>query len=395
MATVLTLTPAEEELLGTLPPGDVATALRERGLPNRRVEQWKWSDLRRAAKDVRRPSAAYATGITSGPLKLDADPVDGGMIIANGRWLEGKGALPSAVTLTVGDPSPSLMPESLMASLATAAPRHTLSIPADTDVTVMVRRLSDGASYHADRLHVVVGERAKLTLIESHEVSGTPFVNSLTSVHVKAGGSVDRHVVQKNTGDGLLVHTTMPALESDARLSNTILALGGKFARHEMAMAMMGKADVKLNALYRLSHQDHMDLTSHVDLMTPGSSVRQLCKGIADDRSTAVFQGKFLVRREAQHTDAKMGHHAMLLSGDATVNAKPELEIYADDVECAHGNTVGAFDPDALFYLRQRGLSEREARGLMIDAFLGEVLEAVDNTAIREALSLSLAQEAS
>ena len=132
-------------------------------------------------------------------------------------------------------------------------------------------------------------------------------------------------------------------------------------------------------------------MSSVVDHSGPGGITTQLTKGVASDQARGVFQGKIVVERGADGTDARMAHHALLLSDRAEIDAKPELEIYADDVACAHGNTVGALSEEAIFYARSRGIPEVEARVMLTSAFLGEVVERIENAAAREAAQAWLA----
>ena len=123
-----------------------------------------------------------------------------------------------------------------------------------------------------------------------------------------------------------------------------------------------------------------------MDLTCPGSEIRQSVKGVTDDKAKGVFQGKFHVRRPAQHTDAEMRHDAIMLSDTSEIRSKPELEIYADDVACAHGNTIGALDESALFYMRQRGIPKAQAKALLTEAFLASVFDTLEDEVMRESL---------
>ena len=149
----------------------------------------------------------------------------------------------------------------------------------------------------------------------------------------------------------------------------------------------MGReVEAQLNGAYLLSGKRHTDMTSYIDLAAPNCVIRQAVKGVASDKARGVFQGKFHVRRPAQKTDAEMRHDALMLSDTAQIRAKPELEIYADDVECAHGNTLGALDEDALFYMRQRGISLAQAKALLTEAFVAGVFDGLEDEGLKESL---------
>ncbi len=161
--------------------------------------------------------------------------------------------------------------------------------------------------------------------------------------------------------------------------------------RSRDASALPGKrdeawrwTDLRLDGVYLLAGKRHADLTTVVTHAGIDGATGQLTKGVVRDQARGIFQGKIIVAEGADHTDARMGHHALVLSDRAEVDAKPELEIYADDVACAHGNTVGALDDDALFYARQRGIPELEARALLTEAFIGEVIDRIEHEAARD-----------
>lgn len=274
-------------------------------LPTRRVETWKYSDLRAALADVDLP-----------PARTE------------------------------------LRAASIIAQLAPdATETHYIS----GDETLIERFEADGLEARA--ADYVVAPGARLTRIVLQTGSGAPL--SFASVTLGAGASYRQFV----------------------------LAQGGKLARFETHVTAEGAgAEVALNGLYLAAAGRHADLTSTVTHQSTGGVTRQLVKGVARKGGRGVFQGKIVVERGAQKTDARQHHQALLLEEGAEVFAKPELMIHADDVSCAHGNTVGALDLNALFYMRSRGLPEAEARALLTEAFLAE--------AIPDWLSEDLASEA-
>ena len=381
MSAPITLTAAENRLFADLPEGEVAEALRSRGLPTRRTEAWKWSDLRASLRDEKAASGAYG-GDDPAPL-LD---VPGAVTLTcrNGAWAVPD--LPDGRRVSLDAPRPAVLPDADLGSLATAARVLTVEVDAGFDAPLIVRRLSDGEGAHADRLDLRLAPHGRAALIETHEAAGSPFANSLTELEIGEGARLVRTVVQPASPDAVIVHTALAALGPEAELSQHALTLGGALARHELRLRQDAGSRAVLDGLYKLSGRLHCDTTVHVDFTGEGAETSQLVKGVASGRSRGVFQGKFHVARGAQRTDAKMAHHALILEQGAQANAKPELEIYADDVECAHGNTVGALDADHLFYLRQRGLSADAARALMVEAFAGEVLARVADEDVRSRL---------
>lgn len=232
----------------------------------------------------------------------------------------------------------------------------------------------------ATETHYISGDE---TLIERFEADG---LEARAADYVVAPGArLTRIVLQTGAGAPLSLATV--TLGAGASYRQFVLAQGGKLARFETHVTAEGAgAEVALNGLYLAAAGRHADLTSTVTHQSTGGVTRQLVKGVARKGGRGVFQGKIVVERGAQKTDARQHHQALLLEEGAEVFAKPELMINADDVSCAHGNTVGALDLNALFYMRSRGLPEAEARALLTEAFLAE--------AIPDWLSEDLASEA-
>jgi len=417
MSSPITLTAFEDRLFADLPDAELAEVLRSRGLPGRRTETWKWSDLRGALREPRDASGTYAHATPEPLITLEGATL---LVLKNGRPEAPRGVEPKpivkhgekiGVTYVVEDglivsfydegrdAGGAIDPGAELGELAASAPLISISVLPEFEHKVVVRRLSDGAGHHDDNLFVTVSEGAKLTLVETHEIADTPFINSRTEIEVDAKASCERFVLQPSAPEAVLVHTSVIRLDEQkddvkATFDQTTLALGASLARHETRLSHLGSSEANLGAIYRLADKMHTDLTSHITFHGEGGSTDQLVKGIGGGQSRGVFQGKFLVEKGAQYTDAKMAHHALLLAKGAHINAKPELEIYADDVECAHGNTVGALDGEAIFYMRQRGVSEEDARALLIDAFAGEVLERVQDEDLRTQLEAIFRGEA-
>lgn len=196
-------------------------------------------------------------------------------------------------------------------------------------------------------------------------------------IEIEPGASVTRIVIQESAApsNAIVLNEVKVTLGAGSTFRQFIYAEGARLARIETSVAIMGEsAVVDLNAVYLASNGRHIDLTSLVQHDAPGANTRQRVKGAAKKKSRGVFQGKFKVERSAQKTDAQMAHNALLLEEGAEVFAKPELEIYADDVACAHGNTAGQLDEGAVFYIRSRGIPEVEARAMLTRAFLIEAL---------------------
>jgi Fe-S cluster assembly protein SufD len=196
------------------------------------------------------------------------------------------------------------------------------------------------------------------------------------------------HVRLNAEGRATLALSTLAAkLGAHVALNTFNGVVGSAVARHQVYVAFAGEhSTLRVNGATMLKASQHADTTLVVDHAVPHGESRELFKTVLDGDATGVFQGKIIVQPIAQKTDGRMMSAALLLSDGGTMNNKPELEIFADDVQCAHGATAGQLDEDLLFYLRSRGLPQPEAESLLVQAFLGEALEAVEHEGAREAL---------
>jgi len=187
---------------------------------------------------------------------------------------------------------------------------------------------------------------------------------------------LNRTVFHRDDAGSTRVVTSQINAWANAKIAQHALSFGGGLSRLETNIAALGEAlEANVHGAYLLDDQRHTDMTSYIDLAAKEGVIRQTVKGVVTDKARGVFQGKFHVRRPAQQTDAEMRHDALMLSDTSEIRAKPELEIYADDVECAHGNTLGALDESALFYMRQRGIPLAQARALLTEAFVAEAFD--------------------
>jgi Fe-S cluster assembly protein SufD len=172
-----------------------------------------------------------------------------------------------------------------------------------------------------------------------------------------------------------------------ARFNEFLFTTGGALVRNQMFVRFEGEDTVAgIRGATLLKGRQHADVTLFADHAAPACTSREMFKSVLDDSGRSVFQGKIIVRQGAQKTDARMATHALLLTNDAEADNKPELEIYADDVQCGHGATAGALDQDLLFYLKARGIPEQEAETLLIQAFVGEAVEGIEHAGLRDSL---------
>jgi Fe-S cluster assembly protein SufD len=243
------------------------------------------------------------------------------------------------------------------------------------------------------RCLIVLGANAQATVVESF--AGLPgwnyLTNAVTEVVVGEGASLDHYKVQEEGDAAFHMAVTQVQMARAARFSSHAVTLGGKWVRNEVNAVFGGEGgECTLNGLYLGAGEQLIDNHTAIDHAQPHCNSHELYKGILDGKARGVFNGKIYVRQDAQKTDAKQTNQTLLLSDDATINTKPQLEIYADDVKCTHGATVGQLDAEALFYLRARGIGEEQARALLTYAFANDVIGRIRVDAIRERLGHKL-----
>jgi Fe-S cluster assembly protein SufD len=225
---------------------------------------------------------------------------------------------------------------------------------------------------------VVLGAGARLDLVESHVVlgGGRSLTNLVNRILVGPGAELNHDRLQIGAVAGRLIGKNHYMVSADARLTQSLATLGGLLVRNEIEAVLDGSGiALGLNGLYLTRERQHIDNAIQVEHVRPGSVSDQFYKGVLDGQAQAVFAGRIVVRREAQKTNAYQSNNNLLLSPDAEIDTKPELEIYADDVKCSHGATAGELDERALFYLRSRGIDPTTARSLLTYAFADEVLQ--------------------
>jgi len=350
------------------------------GLPHRRMEAWGWSDVKAALQTLQAPSAASETE------PLTSSTQDEKITIAvSETGFELPKILPDGLSLHLRtEPQALAQAEDLPLAALTAAlsgasksGEDKLIIEASGDVRTPLHIVVQAARVplSLNRLVILVRPQARLDLIETY-LGGAGLSSVLIEAGVQQGGRLNRTILQRGTCDEVQIVTALVHAQADARYCQTQLAFGARLTRLETHLVHQASgSQAILNGAYLCGAGAHVDMTSHVRHGAPACQTTQMTKGAVLKGGTGVFQGKFHVPRTiGQYTNANMQHQALLLEEGATVFAKPELEIYADDVECAHGNTSGALDETQLFYMRQRGLPVSQARALLTEAFIAEAL---------------------
>jgi Fe-S cluster assembly protein SufD len=264
----------------------------------------------------------------------------------------------------------------------------------DTPIHIVFVSGADGSTVMAHpRTLIVAGANAQARIIESYiGASGESYLtNAVSEIFVGENAGVDHYKVQQESIDAFHIASLHAHTSRASRFSSHSFALGGRLVRNDASAILDGEGgDCTLNGLYLADRDRLIDNHTTIDHAKPHCGSHEVYKGILGGASRAVFNGKIIVRQDAQKTDAKQTNRALLLTDGATINTKPQLEIFADDVKCTHGAAIGQLDDDAIFYLRARGLPFAEARDMLIHAFAGQVLDGVQIEPLRRALEAEL-----
>lgn len=374
-----------------------AAAFRTQGLPTSRVEDWKYTNLRALDKIALDGGATRDVTVTDLPARAGAGPrlvfVDGryredlshsGTLTAGVRFSHVGGLLESDKDLiepSLADTDDAMPLLALNGAFQEDGYVLVLDGAAQADELVEILHVDAGAAVNQPRNIIAVGAGAKVRLFETHMGSGTStqFFNGVTLVTVEEGAEVEhlRHQIQ---GAGTVhVNTIRARVAAGASYNSFVLAEGGQMARDEIQVSLTAKAaSTKLHGVYLGSGSQVLDNTTVIGHQALDTISEENYRGALNDQSRGVFQGNILVERGADGTDGRMSNKTILLSGDAEINSKPQLEIYADDVQCAHGSTAGELDEEALFYLRSRGIPEAQAKAILVEGFLAEVMDEFD-----------------
>jgi Fe-S cluster assembly protein SufD len=412
---------------GRLPGTDEVADLRRQaseayehaGLPHRRIEDWKYTDLRALMREVlplAAPPDAAALKRASGALKLHAIAGVRRLVLVDGVFApklsetdnleKGLGIRTLRDVLEAGDAK--LYAQLFATDNADAM--AALNSAMMTDGVVI--EVADGAVL-SQPLHIVhiasggtpvamftrsmlrVGKAASATLVESYIAADGAKAYQVHDSLIAAigdGARLDHVRLIEDGREAFNISSGVVTLGARAHFNTFGMTSGASVSRYQANIAFAGEgSQVETNGVNLLNGRQHADTTLFMDHAVPNCGSREIFRAVVDDRAHSVFQGRIVVQPKAQKTDAKMMTRALLLSDEAEADNKPELEIFADDVTCGHGATTGALDESLLFYLRARGLSEKEAQALLIQAFVGEAIESIANDALRE-LAISAAQ---
>ena len=386
------------------------------GLPTPKQEAWKYTRLK-PFEDTHFQPVTDEDGMAALDDVPSLLPDPGGrprLVFVNGRirpsfWIEGD--LPDGVhldclrdvlahapdwveeylgQLTGGDDQPLVQLNTAMMDtgfVLRVEPGVVVEQPIEV---VFIGGLTSQPVAYFPRNLIVLGEGAQATVVKYHAGLGVGayFANAVTEVNLAPGARLNHYKVQAESLDATHLGSVRVRVAKDATYDSFTLSIGGRLSRNEVSVRLEGSgAHAGVNGAYLMRGNEHCDNTTVIDHLAPHTSCREIFKGVLDDQSRAVFQGRIVVHKDAQGTDGHQLCKTLLLATGAEIDVKPELEIYADDVKCSHGATTGQIDETALFYLRSRGIPEALARNLLVQSFLGEALEEIADDNIREAFT--------
>lgn len=384
----------------------------DKGFPSTRQEDWKYTSVAPIEKSrFVFPSGAADICTDLGCVGTQALPGARLMVFVDGRHapeLSRLGRLPAGVTVSSMSALLEREPERLREALAMPPsgyasgfcalntafmgdgayislvpgadleePLHLLFVAATRNVAAHVRNV------------IVAGAGSRVRIIEHHATveEASYFSNAVTSIRVERGATVEHHKLQDESPLAFHIAAVQADLRQEAHFASTSFAFGAALSRTGIDVGLNAeKATCSLDGLYLTDGRQHADHHTRVDHAQPQCRSREFYKGVLDGASRAVFNGRVIVRPGAQQTDAQQSNRNLLLSDQAEVDSKPQLEIWADDVKCAHGATVGQLDPDQLFYLRARGVDADTARSMLVFAFAGEMVERIGVPPLRARL---------
>jgi Fe-S cluster assembly protein SufD len=392
--------------MGELPgDGEIASArdnaieaLKTLGLPSRHVEAWHYTDLRTLLRNV----AAYdetagtnalppviagsAVATVSNGVALTAPRVEGVEFTKFSEKLS-NGSVISQLAIRDGDDAIG----QINAAYVTDGWAVTFADGLELEAPLELQNAQVRGQGHV-RFPVKFGKGVKATIIERQTGGeGEGFSTSVSNVTIADNAEITWIILREHGVEATQLAQFIATLGANARLTLYVVNAGGKLVRQEVHVLAKGEgSDFQLRGVNLLGGDSHTDVTMTLGHLVENTTSLQIIRNVVTDRARGVFQGQIKVNKIAQKTDARMACNTLLLSDDGEFNAKPELEIFADDVACGHGATVTEIDGNHLFYLRARGIPENEARGLLIKAFVAEIVEELENEPLVEALEAIL-----
>jgi Fe-S cluster assembly protein SufD len=387
--------------------------VRQSGLPTTRNERWKYTNLKTLAAAAFEPAQSTASPVLPDRLPSIAGQIR--IVFVNGQYradLSTK-TFPAGLsimdfhTLLRGDPG---LAQTILAgsahdqdalaalNLAFASDGYVIQLAPDAVVEApieIVHVVTPAAVAVHSRNLVMVGSGSSAVIADTFfgDAGSASWAQPVTDVRVASGATL-RHYRDQNEGTKAY-HTssTSVRVEGDGRYESFLLTTGAALSRNEIIVVLDGLgASCRLDSGYLARGRQHVDNTTEIVHAKPHTTSAEVYKGVLDDQSRGVFQGRIVVAKDAQKADGHQLNKTILLSNRAEIDTKPELEIYADDVKCSHGATAGELDEDALFYLRARGIDQADARRMLVEAFIGDALENIADASVRTAFAQRVGQ---
>ena len=368
--------------------------LKTAGLPTRRIEAWHYTDLKTLLRSI--PEAGSATS-----AQKQAPLIEG---LKPSYILQGASEVTAVEGVTLASFAEQLKDGSAVAGL-TAVDKDdaigringsfirdgiSVEIPAGADIETPVElQVVHGAGQIHSRIPARFGAGSKATVIERHlaEGEGEAFVSSISDIVVEDGAEATWILVQQQGAKDTHLGQLRVKVGADAKLRLFVINAGGKLVRQELRVDCEGEnSELIIRGVNLLGGETHTDVTLVLGHNVPNNASTEIFRNVAFDRAKGVFQGMIRVKPDAQKTDARMACNTLLMSDDAEFAAKPELEIFADDVQCGHGATVADIDDNHLYYLMARGVPKAKARAMLVNAFVAEIVEELEEENLVEAL---------
>ncbi len=382
------------------------------GLPTTELEEWKYTNVSPLAKlDLRLPESSRGLRKSDlGSFSLGESVME--LVFVNGRYssvLSNAGAFDSPLLIRALSSVTEESSQAIDRHLTRAADFSTHAFVAlntamfedgvlivvppglvvDRPIHILFVTRSDVPVITNPRVLIVAEKESHVSVIETYAGlgAGGSFTNTVSEILVMESASVHHYKVQREPAGSFHIGTASFLQHRSSQVSSFVITLGSGLSRNEVNVRLEGEgADCSLDGLYLLDGRQHADNHTVVDHVVPHTSCNELYKGVLDGKSTGVFDGKIIVRKDAQKTSSQQRNHNLLLTDEATADSKPQLEIHADDVKCTHGSTIGQLEEDSLFYLQARGIGLEHARNLLTYGFASEVVEKMKVEPLREQL---------
>ncbi|MFK7951858.1 MAG: Fe-S cluster assembly protein SufD [Ekhidna sp.] len=369
---------------------DAFTLLLEIGLPHKRSEAYKYTPIVSILeKNIDWNRSAFTSFDKSKLYRSEGSHVvtiDGMLAEEYSVILDGHSIKQNDVSEGKHDP---------FSLMNTALSRQEISIEStSSENPIFLYHFTNGFSNPRTKVHVKDGDQ--ISIVEKIISQDKSFTNSYIEFNVGKNAVANHTRLQNYSSETYTHESTFAHVARDGKFINNTFSFEGAMVRNSMTVNIEDEnCEAYMYGLFLLDKKSHVDNNTSVDHQKPNTYSNELYKGILDEKSTGVFNGKIYVRQEAQKTNAFQSNNNILLSDDATLNTKPQLEIWADDVKCSHGCTSGQLDEDAIFYLRARGIDEKSAKGMIINAFAGETMEQLHIDEVKEEVQSLIDQKLS